>query len=87
MEGTQRYCAVRAGLLTVNDGEVAIATREAILGDDIAKLEETVLARLTAEAEAERQARLHAGDLRIQAIRQIVGYLRPKASGDEASRP
>ena len=87
-DGTQRYCAVRGGLLTVSHGgEVAIATREAIPGDDLAALEATVLGRLATEAETERQARVHSGDLRIQAIRQIIGYLRPQASGTGAGRP
>jgi F-type H+-transporting ATPase subunit epsilon len=84
MDGTQRYCAVRGGLLTVSGGrEVAIATREAIPGDDLAALEAIVLGRLATEAEEERQARARAGNLRVQAIRQIIGYLRPQASETE----
>jgi F-type H+-transporting ATPase subunit epsilon len=80
MDGTQRYCAVRGGLLTVSGGrDVAIATREAIPGDDLAALEAIVLGRLAAEAEEERQARARAGNLRVQAIRQIISYLRPQA--------
>jgi F-type H+-transporting ATPase subunit epsilon len=79
--GQQGYCAVRGGLLTVSGGEdVAIATREAILGDDLASLEAVVRGKLAAEAEEERQARSHAEQFRIQAIRQIIGYLRPQAS-------
>lgn len=77
-DGGQGYCAVRGGLLTVSGGEdVAIATREAILGDDLASLEAVVRGRLTAEAEEERRARAHAEQFSIQAIRQIIGYLRP----------
>lgn len=88
MDGTQRYCAVRGGLLTVSGGrEVAIATREAIPGDDLAALEAIVLGRLATEAEEERQARARAGSLRIQAIRQIISYLRPQASEAGGGRP
>ncbi|HXQ47914.1 MAG TPA: F0F1 ATP synthase subunit epsilon [Caulobacteraceae bacterium] len=77
--GKQGYCAVRGGLLTVSGGaDVAIATREAILGDDLASLEAVVRGKLAAEAEEERQARSHAERFRIQAIRQIIGYLRPQ---------
>jgi F-type H+-transporting ATPase subunit epsilon len=77
----QGYCAVRGGLLTVNGGQdVAIATREAILGDDLASLEAVVRGKLTTEAEEERQARALLDQFRIQAIRQIIGYLRPQAA-------
>ena len=86
-DGTQRYCAVRGGLLSVSGGKnIEIATREAIPGDDLADLEATVLGQLATEAEAERQARARAGELRMQAIRQIVGYLRPRASGSGTAR-
>jgi F-type H+-transporting ATPase subunit epsilon len=88
MDGRQRYCAVRGGLLTVSGGrEVAIATREAIPGDDLAALEAIVRGKLAKEAEEERQARAHAGDLRIQAIRQIISYLRPQAAEAGGDRP
>ncbi len=76
--GEAGYCAVRGGLLTVADGEtVAVATREAVTGDDLATLEALVRRRLAAEAAEERQASAHAEQLRVQAIRQIIGYLRP----------
>ena len=40
-----RYCAVRRGVLSVTNGnEVAIATREAVPGDDLEHLEQVVLA-------------------------------------------
>lgn len=77
-DGGQRYCAVRGGLLTVSGGqEVAIATREAILGDDLAALEAIVRGRMTSEAEEDRQARARTEHLRIEAIRQVISYLRP----------
>ena len=78
-DGRQGFCAVSGGLLTVSKGSVAIATREAVLGDDLARLEETVRGRLAGEAESERQARARAEHLRVQAIRQMIGYLRPQA--------
>jgi F-type H+-transporting ATPase subunit epsilon len=85
-DGQQGYCAVRGGLLTVSGGEdLAIATREAILGDDLASLEAVVRGKLTADAEEERQSRAHAEQFRIQAIRQIIGYLRPGAADGRGS--
>ena len=50
--GQRHYCAVRRGVLSVTAGqEIAIATREAVAGDDLATLAETVLARFRAEIE------------------------------------
>ena len=51
-DGTRRYCAVRHGVLSVTDGRnISIATREAVTGDDLATLDETVLARFRADIE------------------------------------
>lgn len=80
-DGRAGYCAVRGGLLTVSGGgTVAVATREAIVGDDLAALEAVVRERLAGEAEAEDKARSRTEQLRIQAIRQVIGYLRPGPS-------
>ncbi len=74
----QRFCAVRRGLLSVTNGsEVAIATREAIAGNNLARLEEEVLMQFRDELEAERTARTESLQLQMQAIRKIVRYLRP----------
>lgn len=87
VDGRQSYCAVRGGLLTVSGGhEVAIATREAIPGDDLASLEAIVRDHMKAEAEAETTARAHAEQLRLQAIRQIIGYLRPGGGAKQGMR-
>jgi F-type H+-transporting ATPase subunit epsilon len=87
-DGGRGYCAVRGGLMTVTGGqEVAIATREAIPGDDLVELEGVVRGRLAAEAEAQRQARAGAEELRLQAIRQIIGYLRPAPADGTRGRP
>jgi F-type H+-transporting ATPase subunit epsilon len=78
----QRFCGVRRGVLSVTNGiEVAIATREAIVGDDLARLEQVVLAQFRDELEAERTARTESLRLQMQAIRQIVRYLRPERLG------
>lgn len=78
-DGRQRFCAVRRGVLTVSDGnQVAIATREAALGDDLDRLEADVLAHFRNAAEAERAARTESTQLHMRAIREIVKYLRPE---------
>jgi F-type H+-transporting ATPase subunit epsilon len=78
----QQFCAVRRGLLSVSAGnEVAIATRAAIVSDDLAQLERVILAQFREDFEAEQTARTDSLQLQMQAIRQIVRYLRPKRSG------
>ncbi len=78
----QRFCAVRRGVLSVRNGsEVAIATREAIAGADLARLEDVILTQFRETLDAERTARTESLRLQMQAIRQIVRYLRPERSG------
>jgi F-type H+-transporting ATPase subunit epsilon len=77
-----QFCAVRRGVLSVTDGhEVAIATREAIVGDDLARLEQVILTQFRDELEGERTARTESLRLQMQAMRQIVRYLRPERLG------
>jgi F-type H+-transporting ATPase subunit epsilon len=53
-----RFCAVRRGVLSVSRGSlVAIPTREALVGDDLERLEHAVLAEFRDNLEAERTAR------------------------------
>jgi F-type H+-transporting ATPase subunit epsilon len=87
-DGARRYCAVRRGVLSVIDGSlVAIATREAIAGDDLDHLEHVVLAGFRDSIEAERAARTGSLRLQMQAIRQIVRYLRPERPGAFGGAP
>lgn len=77
-DGRQRFCAVRRGVLSVvNGNEVAIATREAIVSDDLDRLEHVVLTKFHEAIEAERTVRTESLQLQMRAIRQIVRYLRP----------
>ena len=76
-DGRPGWCAVRRGILMVDGGcQVAIATRQAQLGDDLATLEHAALRRFRAELDAERRARVAATRLHTTAIRQIVRALR-----------
>jgi F-type H+-transporting ATPase subunit epsilon len=75
----QRFCAVRRGVLSVSKGkETAIATREAIVDDDLARLENTVLTHFREAVEVEKIARTESLRLQMKAIRQIVRFLRPE---------
>ena len=74
----ERYVAVRGGMLRVRDGEaVEVATREAVVSDDLATLRGQVLAEMMRNVEVERSARSGALRLEHAAIRQIYRYLRP----------
>lgn len=76
--GKERYCAVRGGVLTVRGGQaVSIATREAVVGDDLGRLEDEVLERFRSDAEVEASARIGAARLHLAAVQKLIGYLRP----------
>jgi F-type H+-transporting ATPase subunit epsilon len=81
-DGTRRYCAVRRGVLSVTAGrEIAIATREAVPGDDLATLDESVLSRFRGDLEVERAEHVESTRLQLSAIRQIMRHLRPRGHG------
>ncbi|MBK1839221.1 F0F1 ATP synthase subunit epsilon [Azospirillum sp. YIM B02556] len=77
-DGREGHCAVRGGVLTVRDGvQIAVATREAVLGDDLRALERDVLVRFRRNLEQEGEARSGARRMHLAAIRHILTYLRP----------
>ena len=74
----ERYAAVRGGVLRVRDGKVVeIATREAVVNNDLGHLRTQVLSAMTKNVEAEQSARSGALRLEHAAVRQIYRYLRP----------
>ena len=76
---TVRRAAV---VLSVSNGrDIVISTREAVAGDDLATLDETVLGRFRADIETERVERVESTRLQLNAIRQIVRHLRPDGRG------
>lgn len=80
-DGTRHYCAVRGGMLSVTEGrDIAIATREAVPGDDLLTLQDVVLARFRADLDSERKARADVTGLQIAAIRQIMRRLKPRGA-------
>jgi len=75
--GLEHHVAVRGGMLEVRDGQmIAIATSEAVLGDDLRHLENEVLARFRRQLAEEQTARTDAQRLYLAAIRRIVRLLR-----------
>ncbi|MFI5015677.1 MAG: F0F1 ATP synthase subunit epsilon [Hyphomicrobiales bacterium] len=80
--GTRHYCAVRRGVLSVVGGhDITVATREAVPGDELATLDETVLGRFRTDIETERTEHVESTRLHLNAIRQIVRHLRPDQPG------
>jgi F-type H+-transporting ATPase subunit epsilon len=81
-DGTRHYCAVRRGVLSVIAGRnINIATRDAVVSDDLATLDETILARFRADIETDRTERVESTRLQLNAIRQIVSHLQPAGRG------
>jgi F-type H+-transporting ATPase subunit epsilon len=81
-DAARRFCAVRRGVLSVSRGTlVAIATRQALVSDDLDHLERVVLSEFHNSVEAERTARTASLQLQMKVIRQIVRYLRPERPG------
>lgn len=77
--GRERHCAVRRGVMHVTGGNaIDIASREAIVDDDLKKLESTVLAEFRQREENERNSRTETHRLELQALREIMHYLQPQ---------
>lgn len=78
--GVEQYCAVRGGVLTVAADLISIATREAIVGPDLAQLERDVVARFHEAVDDAARARVATERLRAAAIRTIQRFLRADRS-------
>ncbi|HMB72796.1 MAG TPA: F0F1 ATP synthase subunit epsilon [Gammaproteobacteria bacterium] len=77
--GTEHHVALRGGMLEVRDGTtVVVATREAVPGDDLLRLESEVLTVFREQENKEQAAHADAERLYLAAIRQILDLLRPQ---------
>ena len=84
-DGAVHFCAVRGGIFTISSGcNVAVACREAVLGDSLEDLEAKVRAVRAQQIEADRKVRVEQVRLHALAVRQLLRYLRP---GTEAPAP
>jgi len=77
--GVSRHCAVRGGALSVTGGDIAIATREAVPGDDLETLDREVLAHFRADLDVERREHVRTTRLQLDLMRRIMGRLTPKS--------
>jgi F-type H+-transporting ATPase subunit epsilon len=79
--GGEHHVAVRGGMLEVRGGDaIAIASTEAVSGDDLPQLESEVLVRFRRQLAEEQTARTDAQRLYLAAIRQIVRFLRAEGA-------
>jgi F-type H+/Na+-transporting ATPase subunit beta len=86
--GAGHHAAVRGGMLEVlGGGEIAIATPESVLGDDLHCLEIDVLAGFRRMAADEQAARTGTQRLYVAAIGQIYRLLRPGPAAALPSAP
>lgn len=69
--GREEHCAVRGGVLSVSGDMVAVATRQAILGDDLNHLADKVVAELKRNAEQEEAAWVHSAGMRLRVLREL----------------
>lgn len=82
-DGATHFCAVRGGALTVRAGKVAIATREAVTGEDLDRLDREVLTRFRANLDEERVEHVETTRLQLHVMRQMLSRLqqRPRGAG------
>ncbi|HEX8011045.1 MAG TPA: F0F1 ATP synthase subunit epsilon [Casimicrobiaceae bacterium] len=77
--GAEHHVAVRGGMLEVRGGEaIAVATPEAVPGENLEQIESDVLAGFRRQLAEEQAARADAQRLYLAALRQIVRFLRPE---------
>ena len=86
--GAEHHVAVRGGMLEVSDGDaIAIATPEAVPGDDLHRLESEVLAKFRRQLDEEQAVRTDAQRLYLAAIRQIARFLRTERAPAMSAPP
>jgi F-type H+-transporting ATPase subunit epsilon len=81
-DGQEQHVAVRAGVLRVRAGSsVEVATREAVVGDDLDRLQHAVLTRFRARSEQDAKARTRAAQLNVAVVRHLYRYVRASRDG------
>ncbi len=79
--GREGHCAVRGGVLSVSGGNsVAIATRQAVVGDDLNQLADKVVAELRRSAEQEEAAWTHSARMRLRVLRELSRSTAPEGA-------
>jgi len=80
--GIEHYVALRGGVLEVRGGQsVSVASREAICGDDLTRLEDEVLEAYQRRQDEERAAHSDTARMGLSAVKHIFEHLRPRQGG------
>jgi F-type H+-transporting ATPase subunit epsilon len=72
VDGAERFIAVDGGVLLKTEGTVRVATRHAVLGEDLLSLRQTVEQEFLALTEHEREARNAVARLEAGVIRRFL---------------
>jgi F-type H+-transporting ATPase subunit epsilon len=72
LEGDERYVAVDAGILVKCGDEVLVSTRNAVLGDDLDRLRETVRKQYLEIDEKDKVARSALARLEAGVVRRFI---------------
>jgi F-type H+-transporting ATPase subunit epsilon len=81
--GSEAYCALRGGVLTVSRGErVSIACRQGVLGGDLQKLEAEVHRARAERLDEAARARVEQMRLHANAVRQLIRCLHPSCASE-----
>lgn len=88
-DGLEAHAAVRAGVLHVHkrgaEVVIEVATREALLSDDLAQLESLIETAYRDESIAEELGRGQTSRLHVAVYRGVLRYLRPEGSAPGAA--
>jgi len=80
LSGETRYCAVNKGILIVTEGKyIAVASREAAVGTDLADLKQRVFGAFEVAEALESKARLLQERFQAETVRRIQQYLHQEA--------
>ena len=71
-DGTQRYLAVRGGVMLVGGEEVEIVSRQVVASSDLGHLAETVVKRFEKQDEQDRTNRVAFEKMRLSFMRRVL---------------
>ncbi|MBW2644894.1 MAG: ATP synthase F1 subunit epsilon [Deltaproteobacteria bacterium] len=75
-DGKEQYVAVNGGILKVENSSVTIAAREAVAGEDMARLEEILSLEMAKEDADERMTRVSLERIGIMMMRNFLSFER-----------
>ena len=74
LDGSERFVAIRRGVLTVEQNVVDVVTRDAVARDSLENLEREVMAEFLEVDEEEKKSDTALKKMQLAAMRQLVQY-------------